>query len=150
MTEHTTASNGRPIPEIDDLLRDHFRGAMPQPWPRFQPPMAHRPAKVVPFWGGSRMRLALAASIALLLSGYLAVAGLFPRATDATGPALENQSGPIGNRPGVRPVQVIPGPARDVTTPGGQGAKMLEETTNEDRPTIIINVLPTGTPRGGR
>lgn len=150
MTEHVATSNGHPTPDLDDLLREHFRAALPHPWPRFQPPVARRPAKVVSFWGGSRMRLALAASVALLLTGYLAVAGLFPRNDPAAGPGLDNATGVIGNRSKVRPIQVIPGPARDVTTPGGQGAKMLEETTNEDRPTIIINVLPLGNSKGGR
>ena len=68
--------------DIDQTLRDFYRAEMPSPWPTMRAPartlpMPRRSAK--PAWMRSLSRLAVAACIALLLIGYLAVASLFPR-----------------------------------------------------------------------
>jgi hypothetical protein len=65
---------------LDERLRAFFRAELPDPWPAFTPP---RPSAAPPSrhlggrLGGSgrRSRYALAASIALLLLGSLALAG---------------------------------------------------------------------------
>jgi len=85
---------------IDDTLRDFYRSEMPDPWPTMRAPartlpMPKRTAR--PVWMRSLSRLAIAASIALLLIGYLALASLFPRDT--------------GSQPGLTPV----GPPRTLS-----------------------------------
>lgn len=65
---------GTPPDELDALLRDFFRSEMPQPWPDFAIP---EPAPILPLtrparsWLPVRSRLALAASVGLLLTGSL-------------------------------------------------------------------------------
>src|SRR5262245_51844514 len=65
---------GRPPEELDVLLRDFFRSEMPQPWPECAAPEPEpirplvRPARA---WTPVRSRLALAASVGLLLGGSL-------------------------------------------------------------------------------
>jgi hypothetical protein len=52
--------------ELDRLLRSFFRSQLPSPWPALKLPA---PAGASTWWQRSRSRLALAASIALLLLG---------------------------------------------------------------------------------
>src|SRR5262249_24885644 len=66
---------------FDDLLRAYFQAEIPAPWPDLQAPEEERPA-AVPLKATQRRRslvrgrLALAASIALLIGTGLWVAGL--------------------------------------------------------------------------
>lgn len=72
--------------EVDHLLHDFFRAEMPHPWPAMRtmavPSQARR---VGSFWSNATGRFALAASIALLIAGYLTLSGFFPRHQEATG-----------------------------------------------------------------
>lgn len=60
--------------ELDAVLRDFFRSEMPNPWPDLAPPETTpvlpltRPARS---WNPVRSRVALAASLGLLLTGTL-------------------------------------------------------------------------------
>jgi hypothetical protein len=94
---------------IDDTLRDFYRSEMPDPWPTMRAPartlpMPKRSSR--PVWLRSLSRLAVAASIALLLIGYLALASLFPR--DSAGRTgvnpVSGELGDIGPRPKVKPL----------------------------------------------
>jgi len=79
-------------PDVDGLLRDFFRSELPHPWPRLHLPETRQ--RVVPsWWQRSRVRIGLAASVALVLTSYLALADLFPRsapsrAVDLRGPNI--------------------------------------------------------------
>lgn len=65
---------GPPPEELDALLGEFFRAEMPQPWPDFAAP---RLAPALPLtpparpWKPVRSRVALAASVGLLLTGSL-------------------------------------------------------------------------------
>jgi hypothetical protein len=72
-------------PEIDGLLHGYFRSQMPHPWPAFQMPKPTRTKRPASFWVRYGGRVALAASIALLVASYLALAGFFPRLQAPTG-----------------------------------------------------------------
>ncbi len=65
-------------PELDDLLREYFHAEMPHPWPGFKAPSAGRAKRSGSVWSRYAGRVALAACVALLVAGYLAVAGYFP------------------------------------------------------------------------
>lgn len=52
---------------LDLLLRNFFRAEMPNPWPAFQ--TSAQPQAAPTWWSRSRSRMALAASISLLLLG---------------------------------------------------------------------------------
>jgi hypothetical protein len=73
-------------PEVDALLRDYFESEMPRPWPAFKAPVTKAPG-----WSRYSGRLALAASVALLVAGYLTLAGFFPKQPTPTG--VENNIG---------------------------------------------------------
>lgn len=61
---------------LEEQLRAFFRAELPNPWPAFTPPRpAAGPAPRLLGGSGRRSRYALAASIALLLLGSLALAG---------------------------------------------------------------------------
>lgn len=67
---------------VDELLRDFYRAEVPAPWPALTPPadvlpLPRRASR--PSWLRKGIRLAVAASVALFLVGYLALASLFPR-----------------------------------------------------------------------
>jgi len=67
--------------DLDGLLSDFFRSELPKPWP--EPPIANEQPKTLPArklssrWSAVRSRLALAASIALLLAGGWFLSGKF-------------------------------------------------------------------------
>ena len=71
--------------EVDELLRGYLRGQMPHPWPAAPVPARRRSASV---WRRPFPRLALAASVALLVASYLALAGRFSRETTSAGPEV--------------------------------------------------------------
>jgi RNA polymerase sigma-70 factor, ECF subfamily len=89
-------------PEVDALLRDYFESEMPRPWPAFKAPIT-KPVS----WSRYTGRLALAASVALLVAGYLTLAGFFPRTQSPTG--IDHIGGPIGKRD-KGPNVVVPAP----------------------------------------
>ena len=70
-----------PDDDLDTLLRAYFRAEMPDPWPSWEAPLG-QPA-VVPLRPESgrrplsRSRIALAASVALLVAGPLLLSGKF-------------------------------------------------------------------------
>ena len=72
-----------PPEDLDRRLRALFRAQMPHPWPP-APATSSRPAAPPPAakprtrWPLLRTRLALAASVALLVTGLLFLAGAFP------------------------------------------------------------------------
>ncbi len=86
--------NDEARPEIDHLLHGYFQAEMPHPWPAFAMPKAMRTKRPVSFWSRYGGRVALAASVALLVASYLALAGFFPRLQTPTG--VEPQTGDIG------------------------------------------------------
>jgi hypothetical protein len=68
MTDHLATN------EIDEKLGRYFKGEMPNPWPPCPTSRTvHTPSYL------RVTRWAVAASIGLLLAGYLALAGFFPR-----------------------------------------------------------------------
>lgn len=69
MTLHTPNMNhcGHTPDDLDGLLRSFFRSEMPDPWPTMTAPAIENPTPT--WWSRSRSRLALAASVALLLVG---------------------------------------------------------------------------------
>jgi hypothetical protein len=79
-----------PLPNVDGVLRAYFRAEMPDPWPQMRLPGV--PLPQLSAWRGARLRFALAASVGLFLTGYLALAGLFPR---DTAPQVIELQGPI-------------------------------------------------------
>lgn len=74
-------SPARPDDDLDGLLRAFFQAEMPRPWPALKAPPPSRPSvPPVPVRRGLfRSRLALAASLALLVTGALALPGKFTR-----------------------------------------------------------------------
>lgn len=74
---------GRHGDDLDRLLSDFYRSQLPRPWPK--PPVAgeqteprpHSARKPMQRWSALRSRLALAASIALLLAGSWFLSGTF-------------------------------------------------------------------------
>lgn len=78
-------------PDVDELLREYFQTQMPKPWPALRVSPSVKARRVGSFWSGSPGRLALAASIALLVAGYLTLAGYFPqRPADSGVQPLQN------------------------------------------------------------
>jgi len=55
--------------DMEQLLRTFFEEEMPEPWPAVEPPPPARPGRKG--WSLFRSRFALAASVALLLTGSL-------------------------------------------------------------------------------
>jgi hypothetical protein len=115
--------------ELEGMLRSFFRAEVPDPWPTMKAPEAvvkfQKPRRST--WLRIGPRLAIAASVGLLLVGYLALGSIFPKHQPNDG--LNNGS-TIGKN----------NPPRRVHTPGGREAFMWEEKTPGDRPTIIIQL----------
>jgi len=86
-----SSGSHQPGDELDNLLRAYFQAEMPNPWPALEigthaaladtedPAASAEPVVRSPFLGGAlaRSRLALAASVALLVSGPLFLGGQF-------------------------------------------------------------------------
>lgn len=66
-------------PEMDNLLHEFFESEMPKPWPAFKAPLQTRVPKQASFWGQYSGRLAIAASVALMVAGYLTLGGFFSK-----------------------------------------------------------------------
>lgn len=65
--------------DVDGVLRHFFRAEMPDPWPEVQVPEAAPAVRRRFNWMHATSRLALAASILLMVLGYVALAGMFPQ-----------------------------------------------------------------------
>ena len=76
--------------DIDEVLRDYYRTEMPEPFPACPTPRRSS----VPSRSWHLARWAVAASVALLLAGYLALAGFFPRESSR----LDNDGRHIGQK----------------------------------------------------
>src|SRR4051812_23397181 len=84
--------------DLDGLLRRFFRSEMPHPWPAA--PTLPKSRAVVPFprrhtrrpWLAFSMRFAVAASVALLVTGYLSLAGRFSSQGAARGPHIRPEN----------------------------------------------------------
>ena len=125
---------------VDRLLTAFFQAEMPRPWPAFalpQPALA-RPARR---WAPILTRFALAACVALLVVGYLTVAGMFGTMPSQAPDLLQNTGALIGSRPRMTPLPPLPQTTpQSVLTPGGNRAILQEEVIEGDRPTLIINL----------
>jgi hypothetical protein len=87
-------TDGLPQEHVDDLLKCFFKKEFPDPWPEAQ--LSHPGRVSAGLWFGSHRRLALVASVALLLFGYLALAAKFPSAQE---PGLDvNRNQTIGSK----------------------------------------------------
>ena len=93
MNNTTTLKNDGARPDVDVALRDYFQHEMPHPWPAFEAPQAMRSKRPASFWSRYGGRMALAASIAVLLAGYLALSGYFPRQVAPTGLTPQHEIG---------------------------------------------------------
>jgi hypothetical protein len=120
---------------LDDVLRDFYAAEMPAPWPALKPPadvlpLPKRAAR--PAWLRKFSRLAFAASVAVLLIGYLALASLFPR-------------DPASRLPRGEHISPVPGPRKSadrVQTPA-TNAPQRNPTTNT-RLEVIADPIPGG------
>jgi hypothetical protein len=88
---------------LDGALRSFFRAEMPDPWPVMSAPELPPQAAVVRPWWKRGGRFALAASIALMLVGYLALARGFPRSEGVRPDVLDRVIPPIGDKPSLHP-----------------------------------------------
>jgi hypothetical protein len=91
---------GPPPDELETLLSSYFRAEMPAPWPA--PPLMRatpqQPAAARTARGLTRSRMALAASVALLIAGTVAMPGRSPsRPTPEKVPLISG--GPEARRP---------------------------------------------------
>jgi hypothetical protein len=64
--------------DLDVLLRDFFQSEMPQPWPELRAPVERTPTRAATRWTSMRSRLALAASVGLLMVGSWALSARLP------------------------------------------------------------------------
>jgi hypothetical protein len=96
MSNMTMMPNDEQRPDVDVLLHDYFQSELPRPWPTFQAPKQTRVKQPETVFARYSGRIVLAAGIALLLAGYLTVAGYFPARQGADG--LEDVTGQIGSK----------------------------------------------------
>jgi hypothetical protein len=81
-------------PDVDETLRRYFRAQLPHPWPAARVPATDEAASL---WRRSRLRLALAASAAAVLAGYLTLAGFWRQ--PVTSHAIDPNGPHIADRP---------------------------------------------------
>jgi len=91
---------GRPPEDLDALLRAYFRSEMPEPWPALQPPADAAPPPARKRWPINASRWVLAASVALLLVGQLALSGKFADYSSVKDEGTFQP--PVANRNGVK------------------------------------------------
>lgn len=87
-------------PELDVLLRNFFRSEMPDPWPELKAPVEVKfpPARSTPRrWSSIRGKLALAASVAVLMVGSWCLSGGTPDYSQGPEPSL-GDPGQANNR----------------------------------------------------
>lgn len=88
---NTIQQNDEARHEMDDVLHDYFKAELPHSWPAFQEPRQVRTKAAPSLWSRYAGRLALAASIASLMAGYLMLGDHFPRTQQASGVQDLNQ-----------------------------------------------------------
>ena len=109
-----------PPDELDGLLRGYFQAEMPDPWPSLEAPAPRHALPAMPpsgrkaFWGS---RLALAASLALLLGGSVFLSGSLPAGKQPEGVPTKD---PTATRP------TTPGAIKElIQDPDGTLKKMI-------------------------
>jgi hypothetical protein len=105
----TVSTSGQPPEELDRRLAALFRAQLPHPWPAAP---AAAPRAIVPMsaakprtrWPLLRTRTAIAASVALLVTGLLFLAEAFPGKTGSndpdvkvTAPSADTRNDPVHN-----------------------------------------------------
>lgn len=88
---------------IDGMLSKYFHAQMPDPWPAFQAPEEPSVLPITRSRWLTYTRIAVAACIAALLAGYLALAAYFPR--EIPGRLGGDPDRNIGSNPGAKTVQ---------------------------------------------
>jgi hypothetical protein len=118
-------SFGRPLDDLDQLLRAFLRAEMPDPWPVPKALVVPQPRRVNPSqrYAVLNSRFALAATVAFCLVGSLALASVFSTET----PAGKGLTGTNAFRVG----------AEEITNPNGD---KLEITVEESGKVITIRV----------
>ena len=106
--------NGFHQRDVDGVLRSFFRAEMPNPWPEVQVPTLAPVVRRRFNWMHAGSRLALAASILLMVFGYIALAGKFPTEANPS-----NDINPVAPEIGDNPL-------KRVITPRGRDATMQE------------------------
>jgi hypothetical protein len=72
-------------PDVDVLLHGYFQAETPKPWPHFRAPVTLRAKESASVWSGNAGRLVMAACVAVLVCGYIALSGYFPRPVPSNG-----------------------------------------------------------------
>jgi hypothetical protein len=122
--------HGQPADGLERLLTDFYRSEMPDPWPALETPewqgeQAPRRSWSFGWLLALRPRLALAASIALLVTGYLLLASAFPGAPTA-GTGMQDHTGPLlGGKPAVKPL-ITPEDRAIIFTETTKGDKQIQ------------------------
>jgi hypothetical protein len=118
---------------VDGLLKSFFKKQLPDPWPEARIPQ-HGPGVTLGRpWFSNLGRLALVASVALLLFGYLGLAARFPVANEESGLSLDRS----------RTIGLVPGVKLREPTPRGGEALIWEWTFPAPeckRPTTIMKL----------
>jgi hypothetical protein len=120
--------------DVEQLLRAFYRAEMPDPWPSFEAPA--EPPLVLPFPAAparrplfTRSRLALAASVALLLGGVWSLSGKFGSSpSEPSGPTFMDSSA-THRRPGESAPARYKGPFIDVKPNDASELKIIIEPT---------------------
>jgi hypothetical protein len=109
--------------ELEGMLRSFFRAEVPDPWPMMKAPepVVKLPMRKRSPWLRVGPRLAVAASVAFLLLGYLALGSIFPK-HEQVGPNPGERNIAKDNRPKLLPI----------ITPKGF-KNLMEEKVNPDR-----------------
>jgi len=108
--------------ELDRLLQGFFREEMPEPWPAWSPPVAEPVAPAVlgrRRWVALRRRLAVAASVALILVTYLMLSWAFPGSSGSSRLPFEPGK-TVGHKPPFRQAHPLtPMPNSNQPRPAG-------------------------------
>jgi hypothetical protein len=92
-------ANGINNGDIDGVLATYFKSQLPSPWPAWNaPPESNGLPQRRSSWL-SYTRLAVAASVGVMLAAYLALAGFFPR--EINGRINQDPGRHIGHKAGV-------------------------------------------------
>lgn len=75
----TSEKHDEARPDVDRLLHGYFQAETPHPWPRFRAPVTLRANEPAPAWSRYSGRMAMAVCVAILVGGYIALSGYFPR-----------------------------------------------------------------------
>ena len=128
--------------DLDDLLRSYFQAEMPSPWPALKLPEERTVLPLAPrqvrTWSPLRSRLALAASVGLLLTGALLFSGP-PQPRDPTGAPADG-----GHNLASKPRDLPVAPRDSIKLPGGGEVEIKEslEQDGSDPTKFIIELSP--------